>query len=143
VALHCIRCSACLNACPVYSRVGGHAYESVYPGPIGAILTPQMRHTPSLPFASSLCGACYDACPVKIDIPSTLIHLRAKVGPSTPPMRVLGRVFASRLAYERAQRLARLGRGPLARVALRKWTRARELPEVPPESFRSWWKQRQ
>ncbi|MEA2413153.1 MAG: L-lactate dehydrogenase complex protein LldF [Thermoleophilaceae bacterium] len=143
VALHCIRCSACLNACPVYSRVGGHAYESVYPGPIGAILTPQMRHAPSLPFASSLCGACYDACPVKIDIPSTLIHLRAKVGPSTPPMRVLGRVFASRLAYERAQRLARLGRGPLARVALRKWTRARELPEVPPESFRSWWKQRQ
>jgi L-lactate dehydrogenase complex protein LldF len=143
VALHCIRCSACLNVCPVYSRVGGHAYESVYPGPIGAILTPQLTHAPSLPFASSLCGACYDACPVKIDIPSTLIHLRAKEGSSTAAMRVLGRVFASRRAYERAQRLAPLGRGPIARVALRKWTAARELPEVPPESFRSWWKQRQ
>jgi L-lactate dehydrogenase complex protein LldF len=142
VALHCIRCSACLNACPVYSRVGGHAYESVYPGPIGAILTPQMRHAPSLPFASSLCGACYDACPVKIDIPSTLVHLRAKVGSSTAAMRVLGRVFASRRAYERAQRLARLGRGPFARVALRKWTRARELPEVPDQSFREWWRTR-
>src|SRR3954453_15542828 len=76
-ALHCIRCSACLNACPVYSRVGGHAYESVYPGPIGAILTPQLREAPSLPFASSLCGACYEVCPVKIDIPGVLIHLRA------------------------------------------------------------------
>ena len=72
-ALHCIRCSACLNVCPVYSRTGGHAYGSVYPGPIGAILTPQLvgiENAPSLPFASSLCGACYDACPVKIDIPT-------------------------------------------------------------------------
>src|SRR5918912_3204528 len=81
-ALHCIRCSACLNVCPVYSRTGGQAYESVYPGPIGAILSPQLfgldRH-PTLPWASSLCGACYDACPVKIDIPSVLVHLRAKV----------------------------------------------------------------
>jgi L-lactate dehydrogenase complex protein LldF len=142
VALHCIRCSACLNACPVYSRVGGHAYESVYPGPIGAILTPQLRNAPSLPFASSLCGACYDACPVKIDIPSVLVHLRAKVGSRTPGMKVLGRVFASRRAYERAQRLARLGHGPLARLAMRSWTRARELPEVPDQSFRDWWRTR-
>ena len=74
-ALHCIRCSACLNVCPVYSRTGGHAYESVYPGPIGAILTPQLRgldQAPTLPWASSLCGACYEVCPVKIDIPSVL-----------------------------------------------------------------------
>src|SRR5436305_563232 len=81
-ALHCIRCSACLNVCPVYSRVGGHAYGSVYPGPIGAILTPQLRgveQAPSLPFASSLCGACYEACPVRIDIPHQLVHLRGRV----------------------------------------------------------------
>ncbi len=81
-ALRCIRCSACLNSCPVYSRTGGHAYESVYPGPIGAILTPQLRgleEAPSLPWASSLCGACYEVCPVKIDIPSVLIHLRGRV----------------------------------------------------------------
>ena len=72
-ALHCIRCSACLNVCPVYSRTGGHAYGSVYPGPIGAILTPQLvgiENAASLPFASSLCGACYEVCPVKIDIPT-------------------------------------------------------------------------
>jgi L-lactate dehydrogenase complex protein LldF len=145
-ALHCIRCSACLNACPVYSRVGGHAYESVYPGPIGAILTPQLREAPSLPFASSLCGACYEVCPVKIPIPSILIHLRALStrgwGPETAAMKALGRVFSSRGAYERAQRLARLGRGPVARLALRRWTRARELPEVPEQSFREWWRAR-
>ena len=80
-ALHCIRCSACLNVCPVYSRTGGHAYGSIYPGPIGAILTPQLHgieHAPTLPFASSLCGACYEVCPVKINIPEVLLHLRAE-----------------------------------------------------------------
>ena len=81
-ALHCIRCSACLNVCPVYERTGGHAYESTYPGPIGAILTPQLQGlgaAPTLPWASSLCGACYEVCPVKIDIPSVLVHLRGRV----------------------------------------------------------------
>ena len=87
-ALRCIRCSACLNVCPVYERTGGRAYGSVYPGPIGAVLTPQLRginqhpvdaQTASLPYASSLCGACFDACPVRIDIPDLLVHLRAKV----------------------------------------------------------------
>ena len=83
-ALHCIRCSACLNVCPVYERTGGHAYGSVYPGPIGAILSPQLTGmtgdavNDSLPYASSLCGACYDVCPVKIDIPSILVELRAQ-----------------------------------------------------------------
>ncbi len=80
-ALYCIRCSACLNVCPVYERTGGHAYGSVYPGPIGAVLSPQLtgvEDNASLPYASSLCGACYDACPVKIDIPSLLVHLRAR-----------------------------------------------------------------
>ncbi len=80
-ALACIRCSACLNVCPVYERTGGHAYGSVYPGPIGAILAPQLSpgEHESLPFASSLCGACYEACPVKINIPEVLIHLRQRV----------------------------------------------------------------
>ena len=92
-ALRCIRCSACLNVCPVYERTGGRAYGSVYPGPIGAILTPQLRgiakhpvdkQTASLPFASSLCGACFEVCPVRIDIPEVLVHLR---GTGRPPVR--------------------------------------------------------
>ncbi len=151
-ALHCIRCSACLNVCPVYSRVGGHAYESVYPGPIGAILTPQLRgleHAPTLPWASSLCGACYEVCPVKIDIPTVLVHLRGRVvretkkraDPERLAMDALGRVFRSRGAYERAQRLARAGNGPLGRLpgSLSGWTTMRELPEVPAQPFRAWW----
>ena len=80
--LDCIRCGACLNACPVYRQTGGHAYGSIYAGPIGAILTPQlqsMEHSQSLPFASSLCGACYEVCPVKINIPEILIHLRGEL----------------------------------------------------------------
>jgi L-lactate dehydrogenase complex protein LldF len=155
-ALHCIRCSACLNACPVYSRTGGHAYDSVYPGPIGAILTPQLRGlgaAPTLPWASTLCGACYEVCPVKIDIPSVLVHLRGRVvreeqrrlDPERATMRVLGAVLASRDRYERAQRLARLGRGALARLPLGPlggWTAMRDLPEVPEESFRDWWRRR-
>jgi L-lactate dehydrogenase complex protein LldF len=152
-ALHCIRCSACLNVCPVYSRTGGHAYESVYPGPIGAILTPQLKglaNAPSLPWASSLCGACYEVCPVKIDIPTVLVHLRGRVvreeksrlSPEALAMDAVGRVFARQGRYERAQKLARLGRGPLARVALPGWTAMRELPEVPAQTFREWWRER-
>src|SRR4029453_7111324 len=143
-ALRCIRCSACLNVCPVYERTGGHAYESVYPGPIGAILTPQLRgldQAPTLPWASSLCGACYEVCPVKIDIPSVLIHLRGRVvreekrslDPESAAMRLVAKVFASQRRYERAQGLARLGRGPLRRLRrgpLSGWTQARDLPEV-------------
>jgi len=155
-ALHCIRCSACLNVCPVYSRAGGHAYESVYPGPIGAIITPQLEglgEAPTLPWASSLCGACADVCPVKIDIPSVLVHLRGRVvreersrlDPEGLTMKLAARVFRSRRAYERAQRLARVGRGPFARFPLgplKAWTSVRELPEVPEQSFRAWWRSR-
>src|SRR3954447_16606452 len=117
-ALRCIRCSACLNVCPVYARTGGHAYESVYPGPIGAILTPQLlglERAPTLPWASTLCGACYEACPVKIDIPRVLVHLRGRVvrevkgrlSPERLAMDALSKVFGSRARYERAQRIAR------------------------------------
>jgi L-lactate dehydrogenase complex protein LldF len=152
-ALHCIRCSACLNVCPVYSRTGGEAYDSVYPGPIGAILTPQLQglgEAPTLPWASSLCGACYEACPVKIDIPSVLIHLRARVvreqqsrwDPERLAMDAVGAMFASRRRYEAAQRLAQLGRGPLAKLPVPGWTAMRELPEVPAQTFREWWRER-
>ncbi len=152
-ALHCIRCSACLNVCPVYSRVGGQAYESVYPGPIGAVLSPQLfgldRYA-SLPWASSLCGACYDACPVKIEIPSLLVHLRGRVireqksslSPEALAMKTVAAVFSSQSRYERAQKLARLGRGPLAKAALPGWSAMRELPDPPKQTFRDWWRGR-
>ncbi|HZR94518.1 MAG TPA: LUD domain-containing protein, partial [Gaiellaceae bacterium] len=148
--LRCIRCSACLNVCPVYARTGGHAYGSVYPGPIGAILTPFLvgiDRAPSLPYASSLCGACADVCPVRIDIPRVLVHLRgrtAKPAAEGTSMRLLARAFGDRGRFERAQRLALAGRripgagalpGPL-----RAWTRSRELPVAPHESFRDWWR---
>jgi L-lactate dehydrogenase complex protein LldF len=150
-ALHCIRCSACLNVCPVYSRVGGQAYESVYPGPIGAVLSPQqfgLDVHPTLPWASSLCGACYDACPVKIEIPSLLVHLRGRVvreqksslGPEALTMRAVAAAFSSQSRYERAQKLARLGRGPIASAALPGWTAMRDLPDPPKQTFRDWWR---
>ena len=165
-ALHCIRCSACLNVCPVYERTGGHAYDSVYPGPIGAILTPllsDLRDHRSLPYASSLCGACYEVCPVKINIPEVLVHLRERVTSEPPPdrhrlrcrvdperlaMQAVARVFTSRRAYESAQRAARRGQGPFVRDGsvrqlpgpLGAWTSARDLPAVPRQSFREWWR---
>jgi L-lactate dehydrogenase complex protein LldF len=146
-ALHCIRCSACLNVCPVYTRTGGHAYGSVYPGPIGAILTPQLRgvqHAKSLPYASSLCGACYEVCPVKIDIPSVLLHLRAQSEKDVvekTAMRALARIFGNVRLYEWAQRLARAGEGPARRVPgpLASWTQTRDLKPFAKETFREWW----
>jgi L-lactate dehydrogenase complex protein LldF len=156
-ALHCIRCSACLNVCPVYSRTGGHAYGSVYPGPIGAILTPQLvgiENAASLPFASSLCGACYDVCPVKIDIPSILLHLRneavrVKAAPGERlAMRSLAWLFDSVPRFTLAQRFGRLAQrlfvrgGVISRLPppLRAWTRTRDLKPVARETFRMWWK---
>jgi L-lactate dehydrogenase complex protein LldF len=158
-ALSCIRCSACLNVCPVYERTGGHAYGSVYPGPIGAILAPQLENlgggTPSLPYASSLCGACYDACPVKIRIPDVLLHLRGRVvreqtrrlEPERIALERLAAIFSDRKRYERAQRLARLAARPTVLAAaarlpgpLRAWSAARDLPSVPEQSFREWWR---
>ncbi|HEX4035941.1 MAG TPA: LutB/LldF family L-lactate oxidation iron-sulfur protein [Solirubrobacteraceae bacterium] len=158
-ALHCIRCSACLNVCPVYSRTGGHAYGSVYPGPIGAILTPQLlgiENAPTLPFASSLCGACYEVCPVKIDIPKLLLHLRAKaVEAGGHPaernaMGILAWTFGARRRFLAATRLARMLQRPLARGGrirrlpppLEAWTQTRDLQPLARRSFREWWRQR-
>lgn len=159
--LRCIRCSACLNVCPVYERAGGHAYGSVYPGPIGAILTPQLlsMHDPNantLPYASSLCGACYDACPVKINIPEVLIYLRGKavaqkggVDLESVGMKGMAWVMTDANRFANAIRLARLGQGPLVRDGaihwlpgfLGGWTSARDMPSLPPKSFREWWKE--
>ena len=160
-ALHCIRCSACLNICPVYSRTGGHAYGSVYPGPIGAILTPQLvgvKQAKTLPYASTLCGACYEVCPVKINIPEVLLHLRGEVtrrasplNPEALAMRELAHIFANPKRYEQAQGLARHGQGLFMHGGvidhlpgmLGSWTTARDLAPVPRQSFRDWWRERQ
>ncbi|MFJ6797147.1 LutB/LldF family L-lactate oxidation iron-sulfur protein [Streptomyces sp. NPDC091268] len=156
-ALRCIRCSACLNVCPVYERAGGHAYGSVYPGPIGAILTPQLRGIrseidASLPYASSLCGACYDVCPVAIDIPEVLVHLREKVAEQggkghrlektamkaagwvldRPGVLAAGERVASGTRALHPRKLPGPGVGP--------WSQSRDLPEMPAEPFRDWWK---
>lgn len=159
-ALNCIRCSACLNVCPVYERTGGRAYGSTYPGPIGAILTPLMvgvERAGTLPYASSLCGACYEVCPVKINIPEVLIHLRHEVvqrkhnaSAEQLAMGAIGRIFGSRRLYQAAQRLGRKFQRPLVRDGrikrlpghLRGWTDARDLRPVPRQNFRDWWKER-
>jgi L-lactate dehydrogenase complex protein LldF len=161
-ALNCIRCSACLNVCPVYERTGGHAYGSTYPGPIGAILTPMLRgldRAGSLPYASSLCGACYEVCPVKINIPEVLVHLRGQVvaaqgsrrpSPERLAMRALARIFSSRRLYEAAQRAGRSGQFPWAHRGkiehlpgpLSAWTSARDLAPMPRQTFRDWWRER-
>ena len=160
-ALHCIRCSACLNVCPVYERTGGHAYGSVYPGPIGAVLSPQLtgvEDNASLPYASSLCGACYDACPVRIDIPALLVHLRARhveeaardrpvPGAEAVAMAAASWVMASPARYAAAQRAGRSGRvlrrGGRIRwlpPPLSAWTAARDAPAPPAQTFREWWR---
>ncbi|MGW6495072.1 lactate utilization protein B [Nonomuraea angiospora] len=149
-ALRCIRCSACLNVCPVYERAGGHAYGSVYPGPIGAILTPQLRGMSSdldasLPYASSLCGACYEACPVAIDIPEVLVDLRAKAPHAAAEragMKVAGWILNDHQRLARAQRAASRLRGLVPKRLpgpMSAWTDTRDIPEIPEESFRDWW----
>lgn len=159
--LRCIRCSACLNVCPVYERTGGHAYGSVYPGPIGAILTPQLlnledKNANTLPWASSLCGACYDACPVKINIPEVLIYLRGEITASKPldaegiAMKTAAWIFGEQHRFEGAIKLARFGQGPLVKQGaihalpglLGGWTSSRDLPAFPKKSFRELWRER-
>ncbi len=164
--LNCIRCGACQNACPVYRQTGGHAYGSVYAGPIGAILTPQlqeMKFAQTLPYASSLCGACYEVCPVKINIPEVLIHLRNKVVVQGGPfkaealaMRAMAMIFRSERRFRAAQRLGRIAETPLVREdgqgegwigwlpgLLGGWTQVRDLREMPKQTFREWFEARE
>ncbi len=162
-ALRCIRCSACLNVCPVYERTGGHAYGSVYPGPIGAILNPLQNGTDSardasLPFASTLCGRCFEVCPVRIDIPEVLVHLRGTVvdgkrgkrvpSPEMAAMKAAGLVFSDPRWLAAAERVASLSGRVIGRKGqisalpppMNVWTDARDAPPPPAESFRAWWK---
>ena len=165
--LHCIRCAACQNACPVYRQTGGHAYGSVYAGPIGAILTPQlqqMHHAQSLPYASSLCGACYEVCPVKINIPEVLIHLRNKVVEQNTAgvagafdlealaMKTMAAIFQDERRFRAAQRLGRMAETLLPHKngwiswlpgILGGWTQARDLQQMPKQTFRDWWEKRE
>ncbi|MFF4613480.1 LutB/LldF family L-lactate oxidation iron-sulfur protein [Streptomyces albidoflavus] len=159
-ALNCIRCSACLNVCPVYERAGGHAYGSTYPGPIGAVLTPQLagmhaaKDDPnsSLPYASSLCGACFDACPVKIDIPSLLVELRHQNTEQSgrtveqAAMKAAAAVMARPGLYTTAQKAAGLGRVVAGRdkkitrlpAPFDGWSESRDLAAPPKQTFRDW-----
>ena len=170
-ALRCIRCSACMNVCPVYERAGGHAYGSTYPGPIGAILSPQLSgieaaHNNSLPYASSLCGACYEVCPVKINFPEVLVHLRPKDVESKHAVREFegnkkapfsqmdGMMLGAKKLFTSGKMMSIAERGlPMSRlIGGRKhkitavpgivggWTAYRDIPEPPKESFRNWWK---
>ncbi len=165
--LRCIRCGACQNACPVYRQTGGHAYQSVYGGPIGAILTPQLlhlQHGQSLPYASSLCGACYEVCPVKINIPEVLTYLRSRVvrqgggklrsvfDQERIGMKVLARTFLAQRRFEFAQHMARTAQSPFVKRdgyihslpgMAGRWTLSRDLRALPSQTFREWWTARQ
>jgi L-lactate dehydrogenase complex protein LldF len=156
-ALRCIRCSACLNVCPVYERAGGHAYGAPYPGPIGAILTPQLHGVQgpleaSLPYASSLCGACYDVCPVAIDIPEVLVHLRERSAEEggghtaeRAAMNAATWLLDHPAAYRAVTRAATATRALHPRrlpfpAPAAAWTATRDLPPLPAETFRQWWR---
>lgn len=149
-SLACIRCGACLNSCPVYQQIGGHAYGSVYPGPIGAVITPQLiglQKAAQLPYASSLCGACREVCPVKIDIPRLLLHLRGEISEKQPRGRTKERlafkfwafVMTRPRLYEKTATAARLLQR-LFKLPVRAWTNGRDLRPIEAESFREHWR---
>jgi len=157
-SLSCIRCGACLNVCPVYQSIGGHAYGSTYQGPIGAMLTPLLTSVSEAPehaFASSLCGACYEVCPVKIQIPQILLKLRERVQKERNgkdvrfslekmAMQVWARVMCSPALYTRLGRWARIlqntfwknGKPKLPFPPFSRWMKHRDLPALAERSFR-------
>ena len=163
--LNCLRCGACLNICPVYQKVGGHAYGWVYPGPIGAIITPTLvgeKQAKELPFASTLCGACRDACPVKIDIPRLLLHQRRNISEGIDGKPAMSgrkdRFFAWAFHFTMshlsvlglARRLGLLAQLPFIRKGvvpkvplspISRWTKGRDLPRLPGKSFKQRWRQ--
>jgi L-lactate dehydrogenase complex protein LldF len=156
-ALSCLRCGACLNVCPVYRQIGGHAYGYTYPGPIGILLTAMLEGPGSvkdLAHASSLCGACVDACPVRIDIPKMLVELRrevdeARIAPWTERVAygLMEKILASPTLYRWSKPLARLLQRPFARdgrirnlpLAFSEWTQTRDLPAVASRTFQERW----
>ena len=163
-ALLCIRCGACLNVCPVYQEIGGHAYGSTYNGPIGAVispaLAPEIARFKELPHATTLCGACRDVCPVKIDLPRLLVDLRAdlveaKANPRLEKLAMQGfvKAMSSREIYERGGKLASISTNLLAGLTggeikwmpppLNGWTDHRDFPPFAKKSFREWWAERQ
>lgn len=164
-SLYCIRCGACLNVCPVYQKIGGQAYGWIYPGPIGAVISPQLQglqKARELPFASSLCGACKDACPVQINLPDLLLALRAKVTEDEAPgdgkklvesVMMKGyavtakhpKLFAAAgwLMRRLAQIVAEDGKISSAPAPFDQWTAQRDLPAPQGDSFRQWWKENQ
>lgn len=145
-SLACIRCGACLNACPVYQQIGGHAYGSVYPGPIGAVITPQLigiEKTAQLPYASSLCGACREVCPVKIDIPRLLLHLRGEIAPRKGDRRerMAFKLWAKVMMSPSLYRMSSVAGRLLQRVmpVSRAWTKGRDLRAIERRSFHDLW----
>ena len=163
-ALLCIRCGACLNVCPVYQEIGGHAYGSTYNGPIGAVispaLAPEIAQFKELPHATSLCGACREVCPVKIDLPRLLLDLRSDlveqgVAPKTEEwgIKSYAQVMGSRRMYEQLGKLASIGSNLYANMSggnikflpppLNGWTAYRDFAPFAPKSFRAWWQERQ
>ncbi len=169
-ALYCIRCGACLNVCPVYQKIGGHAYGWIYPGPIGSIVTPQMvgnQRAADLPFASSLCGACREACPVKINIPDMLLHLRHEIKEKTSDaqaaregsaesvgkrvkriaeraaFKLWAAAMKGRGRYEKAAGLARLAADAFSEggrgIPVPGWSATRDFPPPARRSFRETW----
>jgi len=163
-SLYCIRCGACLNICPVYQKVGGHAYGWVYPGPIGAIVTPSLvglKQAKDLPFASSLCGACREVCPVKINIPRMLLHLRQELTESSEPAvnstpaleSILARCYTAIMSHptllSMGTKLFKLLQMPVARngriqkapfAPLSRWSRSRDMNALPQGTFRAIWR---
>ena len=150
-ALHCIRCGACLNACPIYRNIGGHAYATTYQGPIGSVITPHLRDAAEwshLPYASSLCGACTDVCPVRIDLHHHLLHNRRNAVRrhfDNPLQRLAFHAWLwamqSEMRYTVVTKLAALSmRLGLAGPALRAWTKTREFPKPAAQTFKDWWR---
>jgi len=163
-SLYCLRCGACLNVCPVYQKIGGHAYGSVYSGPIGSIITPPLmglEQSKDLPFASSLCGACREVCPVRINIPHILLSLRSEWSegdnehrshaPFVERMAIKAWAFAMKhpRLYNWSFRLPALLQGPLLKdgkferlpLAAGNWTRNRDFPAIARKPFRALWRE--
>jgi L-lactate dehydrogenase complex protein LldF len=154
-SLHCIRCGACMNTCPIYRRSGGHSYDATVPGPIGSILSPgkDLKKYSTLPFASTLCGSCSDVCPVKIDIHTQLYKWRQIITKETPQpalkkagMKAMGSVFANPKKFEGVGKIARWSLRNLPKSIINSkpnvWGKERDLPKGPTESFEEWYLKR-